>query len=194
MQIEFSTAVNLLIAIALGVWAVAGTILGIWIKIGKLEKNLVSKNELKEHKKNCPARIFLRKEGKIFLLLFGIISLFFITGCSTTTTTVTEFNDVGKITKTTVTTEKDAFDKVTQSTQNKTIIMWSNGWAAYLTASMATTEDPTPSIKIYAGKIAKGYISLKDNQKLANVANVITATKETLNVDAQGIKNEVQNE
>ncbi|UDQ97939.1 hypothetical protein AAEX28_13230 [Lentisphaerota bacterium WC36G] len=84
MQIEFSTAVNLLIAIALGVWAVAGTILGIWIKIGKLEKNLVSKSELKEHQKECPAMNYLRKEGKIFLFFFILLSLFFITGCSTT--------------------------------------------------------------------------------------------------------------
>ncbi len=83
MQIEFSTAVNLLIAIALGVWAVAGTILGIWIKIGKLEKNLVSKTELKEHEIDCPARKYLRKENKILVLAFILISLFFVTGCST---------------------------------------------------------------------------------------------------------------
>jgi hypothetical protein len=119
-----------------------------------------------------------------FIVLAELLILL-AAGCKTATT-VCEFDKDGKITKQT-TTEADAISKITASTKDKTVIAWSDGWAAYISASTATTEDPTPTGKIFAGKVAKGYISLlKDQTNFADIANVIKATKTDLSVTTSG--------
>ncbi|MDD5698500.1 MAG: hypothetical protein PHH77_07770 [Victivallaceae bacterium] len=120
------------------------------------------------------------------LVVLAMLIALLAAGCKTTAT-VCEFDQDGKITKKTVT-EADAIDKITKSTKNKTIVAWSDGWAAYISASTATTEDPTPTGKIFAGKVARGYISLlKDQQNFGDVAKVIQATKSDLSVSTSGV-------
>ena len=123
------------------------------------------------------------------LFSFVVLAIFIVllaAGCKTTTT-VCEFDKDGKITKQT-TTEADVISKITASTKEKTVIAWSDGWAAYISVSTATTEDPTPTGKIFAGKVAKGYISLLINQQnFANIAAVIQATRSDLSVTNSGV-------
>ena len=56
--------------------------------------------------------------------------------------------------------------------------MWEDGWAAYLSVSSGTLEDPTPHGKIFMGKVNKGAISLLPNQNgLPGISRIIQATK-----------------
>jgi hypothetical protein len=110
------------------------------------------------------------------------------TGCfSPTQSTITEFGADGKtITKQTVTSES-VIKSLTESTKDKTCIVWESGWLAYLTASTATTEDPTPTFKIGAGKVDKGMITLHKDHKDLSVADVIKSTRSDLSVTTTGV-------
>jgi len=122
------------------------------------------------------------------LLIVALFVMSYMSGCSTPTT-ICEFDKDGKITKKTVT-EKDVFDKITESTKNKTIIAWSDGWAAYIQATIATPENPTPTGKIFAGKVMKCYMSiLPKQQNIKSIAKIISAMKSGLQVDPTGIEN-----
>lgn len=120
--------------------------------------------------------------------LFSLaLALFCAAGC-TTKTVVTEFDLEGRVTRTTVT-DRDPFDKITESTRDKSVVAWSNGWAAYIRATTATTENPTPTGEIYAGKISKGLLTLhKDQQNADKIPAVIAATREDVTIDMTGIK------
>lgn len=116
-----------------------------------------------------------------------LTTLSLLTGC-TTKTIVTEFDSQGRVTKVTET-DRDPFDKITESTRDKSVVAWSNGWAAYLRATTATTENPTPTGEIYAGKISKGLLTLhKDQQNADKIPAIIAATREDVTVDMTGIK------
>ena len=116
------------------------------------------------------------------------IAALVFTGCTATQSTITEFDKDGKVVKTTVTSES-VVSTLTKSTANKTVIAWESGWAAYISASMATTEDPTPSVKMFAGKTDKGIISAhKEQQSWDKLAEVIKATKYELELSADGMK------
>lgn len=122
------------------------------------------------------------------MMIVAVLLLGIGAGCKTNSTTICEFDKDGKIVKKTVTGDRDAIDKITDSTKNKTVIAWSDGWMAYVVASAVTTEDPTPIAKMGAGKIAKGLISILPNQQnIAEIAQIIQATKTTLSVTTQGI-------
>ena len=112
-----------------------------------------------------------------------------LTGCTATKTIVTELDPAtGKTVKVTETAES-VVTTLTKSTANKTVIAWESGWAAYISASMATTEDPTPSVKMFAGKTDKGIISAhKDQQGWDKIPDVIRATKYELELTADGMK------
>lgn len=111
-----------------------------------------------------------------------------LAGCSTTTV-ISEFDAQGNITKVT-TTERDVFDKVTESTRGKSVAMYTDGWCAYVSCSMITTDDPSPHIKMFAGKHSKGYIAIiPEQQNLKYFADIIKATKSSLTVNAEGITN-----
>jgi hypothetical protein len=110
-------------------------------------------------------------------------------GCTATKTVVTELDPAtGKALKITETAES-VVSTLTKSTANKTVIAWESGWAAYISASAATQEDPTPTVKLFAGKTDKGIISAhKDQKEWTNLAEVIKATKYDLEVSATGVK------
>ena len=130
----------------------------------------------------------MRNYFSFIVLAFILLAVVYLTGCSTPQTTITELDKDGNITKITKTGERDAIDKLTDSTKNKSVIAWTDGWIAYISVSTATTEDPTPTGKISAGKVAKGYISLLPNQQnLEHIAEIIRATKTNLSVTTSGI-------
>lgn len=125
---------------------------------------------------------------KTILTIAAVTASIIMTGCAATKSTVTEFDKDGKITKTTETSES-VVSTLTKSTKDKTVIIWESGWAAYLSASTATQEDPTPTMKLFAGKTDKGIISLhKDQKSLDKVPEIIYATKYDLEVSSTGVK------
>lgn len=112
---------------------------------------------------------------------------FALTGCTSTHSTITEYDATGNIVKKTETSES-VIKTVTASTQGKTVVMWEDGWAAYISASSGTTEDPTPHGKIFAGKTNKGAISiLPDQRNLPGIARIVQATKSDIGIGLDGL-------
>ena len=122
---------------------------------------------------------------KLFTLL-SAVALFVLTGCAATRSTITEYDASGNLLKKTETSES-VISSVTKSTQNKSVIIWEDGWAGYISVSSGTLDDPTPHGKIFAGKINKGAVSLLQNQSgLPGIAKIIQATKSDLSVGLDG--------
>ena len=122
---------------------------------------------------------------KLFTLL-SAAALFVLTGCAATKSTITEYDASGNILKKTETSES-VISSVTKSTRNKSVIIWEDGWAGYISVSSGTLDDPTPHGKIFAGKINKGAVSLLPNQSgLPGIAKIIQATKSDLSVGLDG--------
>ena len=110
------------------------------------------------------------------------VAALMLTGCAATRSTITEYDATGNILKKTETSES-IIATVTKSTQNKTVVMWEDGWAGYISISSGTTEDPMPHGKIFAGKVNKGAISILPNQQnLPGIAKIIQATKSDVSV------------
>ena len=111
-------------------------------------------------------------------------------GCTATETVSREYDAEGNLLKKTCTSESLVKD-ITESTKNKTLVVWENGWAAYLSASTATNDDPTPTVKMWAGKTSKGVISaLPNQQNWDGIASTITATRENLRVSPSAMEAE----
>lgn len=109
-------------------------------------------------------------------------------GClSATRSTVTEYDQQGRAVRTVETTES-VVTSLTKSTANKTVVAWESGWAACITASTATMQDPTPTVRLFAGKTDKGVISaLPGQQDWTGIAQTVTATKYALEVSPNGV-------
>ena len=123
---------------------------------------------------------------KLFTLILSAAALFVLTGCAATKSTITEYDASGNILKKTETSES-VISSVTKSTQNKSVIIWEDGWAGYISVSSGTLDDPTPHGRIFAGKINKGAVSLLPNQSgLPGIAKIIQATKSDLSVGLDG--------
>lgn len=122
------------------------------------------------------------KMRKLFLfLLCGAIAAM-VAGCAATRSVVTEYDAAGNVSRVTESSES-VIKTVTDSTQGKTVVMWEDGWAVYISVSSGTTEDPTPHGKIFAGKVNKGAVSILPNQSgLPGIARIIQATKSDLDV------------
>ena len=122
---------------------------------------------------------------KYLVLIFAAA----LCGCTATKTVITEIDSsTGKTVKVTETTES-VVSTLTKSTKDKTVIAWESGWAAYISASAATQEDPTPTVKLFAGKTDKGIISAhKDQASWDKISEVIRATKYDLEVSTNGLK------
>lgn len=127
-------------------------------------------------------------ETKLFTLILPLlaITMFVLTGCAATRSTITEYDASGNILKKTETSES-VISSVTKSTQNKSVIIWEDGWAGYISVSSGTMDDPTPHGRIFAGKINKGAVSLLPNQSgLPGIAKIIQATKSDLSIGLDG--------
>ena len=126
--------------------------------------------------------------GAVSIIVVLLLLAVAICGCTSTETVIREYDAEGNLIRKTCTSESLVKD-VTESTKNKTVIAWENGWAAYLSASTATQEDPTPHVKMWAGKAAKGVISaLPEQQNWEGIAKTINATREDLKVSASGME------
>lgn len=125
--------------------------------------------------------------GKFFCVM-AVVIVVCCAGClAPTQSTVKEYDADGKISKETVTSES-VVSTLTKSTKDKTIIVWESGWAAYISASTATQEDPTPTLKMFVGKTDKGIISAhKDQKTFDKIPEVIKATKYDLKVTGTGV-------
>ena len=124
---------------------------------------------------------------KALNVLIGLCVLCLFAGC--TTSTLTTYDKEGNIVSVQQA-SSDIVDKITQSTKDKTVIAWSSGWAGYLSVSMSTEEDPTPTGKIFAGKVDRGYMSIHKDQKDLNwdgIAKAISATSKSLGVSSPSI-------
>ena len=122
-------------------------------------------------------------------LAIPMIAAFLLSGCMIGggTTTIKELDKDGKVVKETV--EKKPFvGYITDSTKDKTLIIWTSGWVAEVSAAFMNTDEPTPHVKIYAGKLDKGIISAKpDTQNWDGIAKAVVATKQDLNLSLTGI-------
>ena len=135
----------------------------------------------------------MRRKGKnmktkLFTLLLPLlaVALFVLTGCAATRSTITEYDASGNILKKTETSES-VISSVVKSTKNKSVIIWEDGWAGYISVSSGTLDDPTPHGKIFAGKVNKGAVSiLQDQKNVVGIAKIIQATKSDLSVGLDG--------
>ena len=124
---------------------------------------------------------------KIMFVAAMCIGCVVLTGCTSTRSTITEYDNAGNITRMTETSES-VIKTMTTATENKTVIMWEDGWAGYISMSSGTAEDPTPHGKIFAGKTNKGWISILPNQQgLPGIARIIQSTKSNVAVSLDGI-------
>ena len=73
-------------------------------------------------------------------------------GCASTRSTITEFDKDGKITKVTESTQS-VIQTLMSSTQNKSVIIWEDGWAAYIFPAVpAPLTIPRPTVRSSAVK------------------------------------------
>ena len=127
---------------------------------------------------------------KLFTLILPVLAMFVFTGCASTQSTITEYDASGNILKKTETSES-VISSVMKSTKNKSVVMWEDGWAGYISISSGTTEDPTPHGKLFAGKVNKGAVSILPDQKnVIGIAKIIQATKSDLSVSFDGAASE----
>lgn len=121
-------------------------------------------------------------------LLVALVTLLCITGC-TTATTVEEYDATGKIVRKTVA-ERDIVEKITESTKDKMVLAWTNGWAAYVKAEVTevTSGTVTPTGEIFVGKLNKGYLSVPQGFKTSgiDIPSIIAGTHENLSVGFTG--------
>lgn len=124
---------------------------------------------------------------KLLLSFAALTAAVLLPGCTATRSVITEYDSDGKVVKTTESSES-VIHTVTKSTQNKTVVVWEDGWAAYISVSSGTTDDPTPHGKIFAGKVNKGAVSILPNQTgLPGIARIIQATKSDFRASLEGV-------
>lgn len=135
------------------------------------------------------------KDRKLFEIAGKVIPALalaaLLSGClAATRSIVTEYDKDGKVCRVTETSES-VVASITKSTAGKTVVAWESGWAAYISASTATLEEPTPTVRMFAGKTDKGVISaLPGQQDWTGIARTVTATKYALEVSPNGVKSE----
>jgi uncharacterized protein YceK len=137
--------------------------------------------------------IELEKQAQIkaagFIIVIAlIVAACLLSGCGTVYN-VTTYDKDGKI-ATVENVDADIIGSIVQSTKNKTLIVWHTGWAVGIHASPGTYEDPTPTLKILAGKFDDGYISICKDQVGLNwdgIAATIEATNKSLSVSPTGV-------
>jgi hypothetical protein len=108
-------------------------------------------------------------------------------GCTHSTGSVIyEFDGNGKLIRKSESSESPVVS-INRTSETKTLVMWESGWSAFVSASTATAQDPTPCIKLFAGKHDKGLISAVPGEDLSSMAAVIAAAKDELAVTKDGI-------
>ena len=120
-------------------------------------------------------------------VLLGALTVLLMTGCTATKSVTLTYDAEGRITSR-IESQESVVKEITSSTAGKTVIAWESGWAAYISGSTATEDDPTPHVKMFAGKTDKGLISALPNQTgWAGIAEVVKATKYDLQLTPSGV-------
>lgn len=111
-----------------------------------------------------------------------------LTGCfSPTQSTLEEFDADGRLTRRTVTSES-VIKTVTESTKDKSVIVWDSSWLAYLAVTTSTAEDPTPTMKMGVGRADKGAATIHKDHNLALLPDIITSARAgEISLSASGI-------
>ena len=129
----------------------------------------------------------------MYKTVITVIAAIMLCGCASTKSVITEFDQTGKITKRTETSDS-LLETLMSSTKNKSVIIWEDGWTAYISGSAGTVEDPTPHGKLFCGKVNKGWISIqKDQKNVSGIAQIIQATKSDVTVALNGVKSSGSN-
>ena len=112
------------------------------------------------------------------LILFFLISSLcvLLSACASTSSTILEYDASGNVVKRTETSES-VIKTITDSTKGKTIIAWDNSWLAGISASTATAEDPTPTVKILVGRNDKGFINVLPQHDISVFKEIIPAIR-----------------
>ena len=119
--------------------------------------------------------------------LTGALLMLFLAGCTATKSITVTYDAEGRITSRTES-QESVVKEITASTANKTVVAWESGWAAYISGSTATNDDPTPHVKMFAGKTDKGVISALPNQTgWDGIAEAIRSTKYELQLTPNGV-------
>ena len=122
----------------------------------------------------------------ILFFLCGSLGVL-LSACASTGSTIYTYDSEGRVTQKTITSES-VIKTITESTKGKTIIAWDNSWLAGISASTATTEDPTPTIKILAGRNDKGVINVLPQHDISVFKEIIPAIRAgNLSVGSNGI-------
>lgn len=126
--------------------------------------------------------------GPLFGLIIIIAALLLLTGCfSPTQSTIEEYDADGRLSRRTVTSES-VIKTVTESTKDKSLIVWDSSWLAYLAVTTSTAEDPTPTMKMGVGRADKGAATIHKNHDLSLLPDIITAARAgEISLSASGI-------
>ena len=128
--------------------------------------------------------------GPIVLLLAlfaALLTMLCLAGCTATRSVTITYDAEGRVVSRTESSES-VVKTITTSTAGKTVIAWESGWAAYISGSTATNDDPTPHVKMFAGKTDKGVISALPNQTgWDGIAETVRATKYDLQLTPNGV-------
>ena len=130
---------------------------------------------------------------KLAFLAASAAALLTLPGCfSPTSSTITEYDADGRITRQTVTSES-IVKTVTDSTKDKSVVMWDNSWLAYMAVTTSTAEDPTPTMKMGVGRADKGAATIHKDHDLTLLPAIVEAIRAgEISVSSSGIgaKNE----
>ena len=123
----------------------------------------------------------------IEVVLTGALMMLLMAGCTATKSVAITYDAEGRITSRTES-QESVVKELTTSTAGKTVVAWESGWAAYISGSTATEDDPTPHVKMFAGKTDKGVISALPNQTgWDGIAAAIRSTKYELQLSPDGV-------
>ena len=108
--------------------------------------------------------------------------------CTYSTSTVTEYDTAGNVVRRTETCESVVRD-IMKASENKTVLLWESGWTAYVSGSAFTAEDPSPTLKMFAGKSDKGLLSIhrEHTDVFKKLPEILRSTRQDLHVTSEGI-------
>ncbi|MEA4863396.1 MAG: hypothetical protein VB042_08825 [Victivallaceae bacterium] len=123
----------------------------------------------------------------VLLMLFALFGVM-LTGCTGTGSTVTEYDPAtGAVVKVTQTSES-VVSSVVASTKDKIVAVYDNSFLAYVSASTATTEDPTPHVKFGLGQADKGALTMPKDCDVSVAPKIIEAMRAgEIGVSATGV-------
>jgi len=126
--------------------------------------------------------------GPLLGFIIIIAALLLLTGCfSPTQSTIEEYDADGRLTRR-IETSESVIKTVTESTKDKSLIVWDSSWLAYLAVTTSTAEDPTPTMKMGVGRADKGAATIHKNHDLSLLPDIITAARAgEISLSASGI-------